>query len=364
MTLHLYFARRFAVIFAGLSTVFFLLMALIDLVEQVRRFSADTSFTEVLGLTLLNAPQGIYNVLPLVMILSTVALFLGLARSSELVVARAVGRSGLRTLMAPVAVSLLIGILGVAVFNPLVAATSKRYEKLYARYESGGADVLSLSGEGLWLRQGDTEGQTVIRAERSNADGTRLEKVTFMTYATEGGPLRRIEGSRATLVKGAWEIDDAKIWTFEDGVNPEAAAEKLPKVQVASSLTEDRIRDSFGAPSTISIWDLPAYIAQLETAGFSARRHIVWFYMELARPLFLTAMVLISSAFTMRHARFGRTGIAVLAAVLLGFTLYYIRNFSQILGENGQIPVLLAAWTPPIASILLALGLLLHMEDG
>jgi len=25
---------------------------------------------------------------------------------------------------------------------------------------------------------------------------------------------------------------------------------------------------------------------------------------------------------------------------------------------------MIAAWTPPVASILLALGLLLHMEDG
>ena len=48
----------------------------------------------------------------------------------------------------------------------------------------------------------------------------------------------------------------------------------------------------------------------------------------------------------------------------LGFTLYFIRNFAQILGESGQIPVLLAAWGPPVASILLPLGLLLHLEDG
>uniref|UniRef100_UPI0035674CEE LptF/LptG family permease n=1 Tax=Shimia sp. TaxID=1954381 RepID=UPI0035674CEE len=66
----------------------------------------------------------------------------------------------------------------------------------------------------------------------------------------------------------------------------------------------------------------------------------------------------------MRHTRFGRTGIAVLGAVLTGFALYYIRNFAQILGENGQITAALAAWAPPIASVLLALGLLLHMEDG
>ena len=41
-----------------------------------------------------------------------------------------------------------------------------------------------------------------------------------------------------------------------------------------------------------------------------------------------------------------------------------LRNFGQVLGENSQIPVLLAAWTPPIACSLAALGLILHLEDG
>ena len=86
--------------------------------------------------------------------------------------------------------------------------------------------------------------------------------------------------------------------------------------------------------------------------------------MELARPLFLVAMVLLGAAFTMRHARSGRTGLAVLGALMLGFGLYYVRNFAQILGENGQIPAMLAAWAPPIASICLGLGLILQMEDG
>jgi lipopolysaccharide export system permease protein len=49
---------------------------------------------------------------------------------------------------------------------------------------------------------------------------------------------------------------------------------------------------------------------------------------------------------------------------MLGFGLYYVRNFAQVLGENGQIPVMLAAWAPSVASVLLATGLVLHMEDG
>lgn len=365
MTLHLYFARRFAVVFGGLFAVFLLLMSLIDFVEQVRQFGpSDAGIAQILRLTALNAPQGIYNILPLVMILSTVALFLALARSSELVVARAAGRAGLRTLMAPVAVAALIGVLAVAVMNPLVAATTKRYERLSEAARAGGVDVLSVSPEGLWLRQGDPEGQTVIRATRANGDGTVLNDVTFTTYAPEGAPIRRIEAKTATLRDGSWDLTDAKTWSLAPGANPEATALRTARITVASSLTRDRIRDSFGTPQTIAIWDLPGYIAQLREAGFSARRHAVWFQMELARPLFLVAMVLISSAFTMRPARSGRTGLAVLAAVLLGFALYYIRSFSQILGENGQVPILLAAWAPPVASVLLAMGLLLHMEDG
>ncbi|HAW48691.1 MAG TPA: LPS export ABC transporter permease LptG, partial [Roseovarius sp.] len=43
---------------------------------------------------------------------------------------------------------------------------------------------------------------------------------------------------------------------------------------------------------------------------------------------------------------------------------HYVRNFAQILGENGQIPVALAAWVPPVAALFLAVGLILHLEDG
>ncbi|WP_420567122.1 LPS export ABC transporter permease LptG [Thalassovita sp.] len=365
MTLYFYFARKFTVIFLGILGVFFMLMALIDLVEQISRFSAKgVSLSQIFELTLLNAPKSIYDILPLVMILSTVSLFLGLSRSSELVVARAAGRSALRSLIAPVSVAAVIGVVAVGMANPIVSVTSKRYNDLYDGYRSEGTDVLSISSEGLWLRQGGSEGQTVIRASRANSDGTVLYDVTFLAYAPEGGPVRRIEARSATLTDGSWTLSNAKVWPLTAGLNPEGSSAEHETLSLPSTLTLDRIKDSFGTPGVISVWDLPQYISQLQEAGFSARRHAVWLQIELARPLFLIAMVLVASAFTMRHTRFGHTGIAVLAAIMLGFGLYYIRNFAQILGENGQLPVMLAAWAPPVASVLLAMGILLHMEDG
>lgn len=365
MILHAYFARRFALAFAAITAVLIALVMLVDLVDQTRRFSDyDVSFGNVFQLALLNLPQTINLILPLIMILAAVWLFLSLARTSELVVTRAAGRSAMVALLAPLFVALVIGGLAVSVVNPIVAATSKRYLVLSDTYRSGGASALSISEEGLWLRQGGEAGQAVIRAWRSNEDASVLYDVTFITYAPGGGPVRRIEAQSAALQDGKWVLKKAKSWPLLRDVNAEANAQTHDELTLPSTLTLDRIRESFGSPSAVSIYDLPEFIQNLEQSGFSPRRHKVWLQTELARPFFLMAMVLVASAFTMRHTRFGGMGIAVLAAVLLGFGLYFIRSFAQILGENGQIPVALAAWAPPAAAILLGLGLLLHTEDG
>jgi lipopolysaccharide export system permease protein len=366
MTLHFYFARRFLTTFVMMLGVFAIMLGLTDMLEQIRRFDlANLSFVQILRLTALHLPESLYRFLPLIMILASVTLFLNLARTSEMVVTRAAGRSALRSLTSPAAVALAIGAVAVAVMNPIVAATSKQYEVLAGRLSGKGTATLSLSNEALWLRQGGADGQTVIRATGASLDGTKLKDVTFLGFALDGAPAYRIEADNAALHPGAWSLTGAKEWRFDAGsANPERDAVERPKMELASDLTESRIRDSFGTPSSIPIWDLPNFIKQLEDSGFSARSHRVWLQMELSLPVLLAAMVMVGAGFTMRHVRFGKTGVMVLLALLMGFAVFFIRNFAQILGDRGQIPVELAAWSPPVAAVLLALGLLLHLEDG
>ncbi len=363
MILHRYFARRFLMTFLGIFAVFLLMLVFIDLVEQLRRYANDASFVEVFALTLLNVPQGIYRIMPLIMILTAIALFLSLARSSEMVVTRAAGRSALRALWAPLLVALMIGLVSVAIFNPIVAGTLKQFEARSGALK-GESSVLSIGSSGLWLRQGNREGQTVIRAQSANLDGTALNEVTFIKFTPEGGLVQRVDATSAILNDGAWTLASAKLWELDGEQTPEASATLHDTLTISSSLTPDQIRDSFGTPASIPIWELPAFIDRLRTAGFSAQRHLVWFHTELALPAFLVSMVMIGASFTLRHQRGGRTGLMVLFAIILAFVIYFIRNFAQILGENGQLPAVLAAWAPPLAAIALSLGFLLHNEDG
>jgi lipopolysaccharide export system permease protein len=188
--------------------------------------------------------------------------------------------------------------------------------------------------------------------------------VTFLGFDVDGRPTARIEAETAKLVEGAWELTGTKTWDLT-APNPElTAAKAVGPIALPSDLTPERIRDSFGTPSAIGFWDLPSYIADLERAGFSAQAYKLWYQMELALPVLMAAMVLVAAGFTMRHVRFGGTGKMVLFALLAGFGFYFLRNFAQALGDSGQIPILLAAWSPPVAAVLLSLGLLLHLEEG
>ncbi len=365
MKLYLYFARRFAWSVFWMFAVFAFLAALIEMVEVLRRFSAAApGMVQIVELTALRVPRGLYQILPLIVILATLGLFLSLAKSRELVVTRAAGCPPLRALAAPLLVALALGVLAVVLFNPIVAATSSKYETLSNRLLNGQASVLSVGGEGLWLRQGGADGQTVIRAERANKDGTLLHSVTFYGFSRDGVATFRIDGEQAELEPGAWVVTGAKVWRFDGDGNPERTALTRARLRLPSDLTQEEIRDGFGTPSSVAIWDLPRFIHRLKAAGFSARRHEVWFQAELSQPLLLVTMVLIGAGFTMRHNRMDRTGLKVLGALLFGFGLYFLRNFTQILGENGQLPVVLAAWSVPVAGAMLALAFLLHVEDG
>ncbi|MEM1078717.1 MAG: LPS export ABC transporter permease LptG [Pseudomonadota bacterium] len=365
MTLQWYFARRFAMSFLSMLSIFAGLIWMTDMVESLRSLSSESfGLREAAGLALLQLPGTIYEVVPLIMVLATITLFLKMARTSELIVTRAAGRSAIRSLIAPVLVAALIGGIGISVVNPIVASTSRIADETRDTVRGRATNVLSLSRNGLWLRQAAQDGQIVIHAAGVSPGGTALYDVTFLRFDQNALPLQRIAAARAELVPGAWDMTGVKTWDLSGRANPEASAVEQAWMRLPSDLTLNQIRDSFGEPSAIPIWQLPAFIAQLEAAGFAALNHRVWLQSELASPIFLISMVLIGAAFTMRHTRFGRTGLMVLFAVLLGFAMYFLKSFALVLGETGKIPVLIAAWFPPLAGICLALALLLHQEDG
>ncbi|HVL20330.1 MAG TPA: LPS export ABC transporter permease LptG, partial [Amaricoccus sp.] len=365
MTLWRYLLRGFLRALLAVFAVITLVVLLFATVENLRRFGdTEASFGDILKITLLHAPETLYQVFPLVLMLASLVTFLRFARTSELVVMRAAGVSALQLISIPVLASIVLGAVFVGVVNPFVAASIKRGVALEEDFENSGASLLSFSSDGLWLRQADPDGQTVIQAARSNADGTILSRVRMHRFDREGTLYARIDAPAARLTDDAWLLENARMWELGPDLRFVTVADGDSRLTLPTNLTSDQILESFSPPETVGFWALGGFITQLEESGFSGLRHRLFLQSELAKPALFAAMVLIGSAFALRPARFGQTGIMLLLAVLAGFALYFLKDFAESLGASGAIPLVVAAWTPPVAAILLALGLLLHLEDG
>ena len=359
-TFSLYLGRQFLMGIGFVLAVLMALIFLIDVVELLRRAAGRESagFGLILGMAALNLPNLAQKVLPVATLFGAIMTFSRLTRSHELIVARAAGVSVWQFLAPALIIALLLGGFVVTLFNPLAAIMSSRYEQLEGRHLEGRQSLLAVSATGLWLRQADEFGQSVIHARHVTSAGTELRDVIVFLYKGRDEFIGRIDAERARLLDGRWRLTDALL------TRPQEPALRLPEYEIKTTLTLAQIQEGFASPQTLSFWSLPGFIRTLELAGFSATRHRLHWHGILSTPLLLAAMILLAATFSLRLSRRGHTGALLGAGVLTGFLLYFVSDVVHAFGIAGNLPVILAAWMPAAVCTLLGLSLLLHLEDG
>ncbi|MGG5887806.1 LPS export ABC transporter permease LptG [Falsiroseomonas sp. HC035] len=348
------------------------LVALFDFIELLRRAATrpGVGFEIPLEIAAMRLPFVALQILPFAILLGGIIAFWRLTRSSELIVARAAGISAWGFLTGPLVVAVLLGMLGTFGISPISSALLARAERMDQNFLRTGGGLTSLAGGRLWLRQSDRaldpqgvaiiSGRPVAMTAVPSGSGPRfeLQEVTIWRLSADDRPLARIEAPSARLSDGAWVMEAAVSFGADRMAAPPA------RIALPTELTPDRIQDSFASPETLDFWALPGFIAVLEAAGFSAVRHRIQFQSLLALPALALGMALLAAGFSMRQTRRGGVAQMIGGGVAAGFALFVLDKVSNEMGEAGSLPVLLAAWAPTLAGLLLALALLLHLEDG
>lgn len=355
-----YLAQQFLVS-VGIVFAFCLTLAfVIDIVDLLNRTAGREAvpLSTIVSMALLKLPNLTEKVMPFAVMFGAIWCFARMTRSQELVIARASGVSAWLFLAPALVVALLIGAFMTTVYNPFAARLISRYEELQARYIRGRPSLLAVSNNGLWLRQGDEKGQTVIHALGVSDSGLHLKNVVLFIYIGKDAFSGRIDAKSASLQEQKWHLVDAWV------TGPDRPAVFYPTLDVKTSLTHNQIQESFATPETIAFWDLPQFIAQAEAAGFSATKHRLHYHALLAGPVLLCAMIFVAAAFSLRLARLGGAARLIVSSVLTGFVLYFFTDVARALGISGTVPVALAAWAPATTALLIGMAVMFNQEDG
>lgn len=107
---------------------------------------------------------------------------------------------------------------------------------------------------------------------------------------------------------------------------------------------------------------LSAYTHQLQQSGLDTTRLQVQFHKKFSVPLFVFLMALLSVPFAfLTGSRGAMAGVGVSFAIAIAY--FSISTFFEQLGNVGQLPPLLAAWSPGLLFFLVGLWLMARLRS-
>lgn len=359
-TLRRYIRAKFLTAILGTFVLCSVLIFMIDFVEMLRqqgKYGAVAAW-KLVWMTLLRLPAYTEFLLGFAVLVGSIGAMLMLARKSELTVMRAGGMSAWQFMWPGIVVAGVLGLAGVALYNPMAAAARAEGERMFAQSFGRDANLLRSDNGGSWLRQDGADGQSVITAVAASNRGLTLTGVTVFVFDDAGRFTERIDAGQAELRDGFWRIQDA--WVSRVG----REAEKFDSYLLSTYLTPERVTDALGTVISVSFWDLPGLIEVADKAKLSSTSLRIQYEMLLARPLLCVAMVFLAATVSLRSFRSGGIQTMVISGMVGGFGFFLAAEVSRQIGVAGFVPPWAAVWLPIVLLILLSTTVLLHQEDG
>ena len=359
-TLFRYFGGRYLAWVAASGIGLTIIVSLIQAVELTRRSSTRQTADDIsiLNLVLLNIPTVIEMTLPIMLIIGSMACFESWNRTNEFVVSRGFGRSIWSVLSPVVVVAFLIGVAYVAIINPIGSVTSRQYESLMNSIFGNNEQRLSVSADGIWLRDEYPNGRFIIHGDMLEVDMSSIVKPMIYQFDKDNNLTLRIRAETMQLTDSGWVIEEARAWD-RDGILSDQGSMLLP-----SSLGILDLGLSSEPPNTIAVYSLPAFIGLLERAGLPAVEHRIHLHRLLAMPLLLLGLAMISARATLTNLVRGRRVRLFTRGMIIAVSVTLFSHFMQVLGESLRLPVILAAWAPALVVAVIGTIMLARMDEA
>lgn len=360
LTLTRYLMRHSGVRILLAIGIIVLTVAVIDTAELFRRVSnkeAISSFS-VLMMEAVKMPSTLPTLMPFGVLIGLIISFQKLRNTNEIIIARTNGLSLLKLTVAPILFVLILSFISLVVVDPIASATKKRYLALEEQMFGGSDRNLTVSTEGVWMRDRSSNLQLIIHGDGIDTSNLSLINPLVYTFNNDNALISRYYPERLTLNKGYWQIDGGDV------IRQDGRKQANESTQITSSLSQRDLTHSNKRPETIPLFELWGYIDVLEQAGLPSLAHSSYLYYQLSSPLVLIGMVLIVARFTLSPT--GRMGFGHLVVFTLGLGLlfYFAKDLLYVMGASGRLPPFVAGAGPGIMMIALGATLLLRADGN
>ena len=135
------------------------------------------------------------------------------------------GFSNLKIFFILAFASFILGWLILFLVNPVTSSFIKYYEKTKSSYARDIDHLVTFNKNGLWIKE--TVGNTERIVTASKFDTNIISNVEIFELDQRFNLKRKIISKKISIETNDWILDDAKFYTFKDGVLTESFKDKF-----------------------------------------------------------------------------------------------------------------------------------------
>jgi len=331
--------KSFMLVFVSISMIFFI----IDFIERIDNFmETNLPFSRFLEYMLLKMPFIFCQILPICVLLSILITFGLMIKNNEIMSIKGSGIS-IYFLLQPV---LMFGVVSTILMFTLseliIPLTADRANHIWYK-EIKNKNTQISKEKNIWIK-GD---QLIANISFFHPVSQLAHGITLYFFDNEFRLIRRIDANKGQYSNSQWLLQSP----IDQLLSAMGETQKVtyPK-ELSISLDfkpEDLMRVSKKSEE-MSFSELKAYIKKIRREGYDATMYKVDLYAKCAFPFICLIMCIIGTGTALKQSRISGLAQPIVFGVIAAFFYWMMNSISISLGQAGQLPSVLAAWSANI----------------
>ncbi len=339
--------------------VFLGLFFFFDLIDELQWVGQGNrggyQIPQALTYVALMVPSHVYEVLPIAVLIGTIAVMARMAQSSEFTILRTSGLGPVQALRTLLSLGAGFVLLTFIVGDYVSPFCDRQAQLLKSRY----LNQITVGQTGAWLREKLPQSLRSVNIHTLSPEGD-MKGIRIYEFDRQGLLVSVTQAAHGEFAddESEWILDQVERDEFvlKDGQRTHLIREKHDRLHWPTSISPDMVAVALLKPARMGTIDLFQYIQHLEENAQTAQRYEIEFWKKVFYPISCLVMVVLALPFAYLHFRSGNIASYVFVGVLIGISFFLLNNVFGYVGNLSRWAPWLAAAAPGLIYSLFSLA--------
>ena len=211
-----------------------------------------------------------------------------------------------------------------------------------------------ITNNGLWIK--DTVNNKTIITNSSYIEGNYLVE-NFITIFDDNFKVEKnIKSKKIDISNKEWKIINARMYNVNDYIDKNI-------INLNTNFDLERIRSLYSNLSALNLFELYELRENYKKLNYSITEIDIHLLKLILYPLYLFLMALFSSLIMLKIKKIRNTTFKIFIGLFFSVIIYYLNNFSYVLGETERINIGFAVFIPLFVLFSINVSMLYRVND-